>query len=138
MLLPTTEAVGSPLDLLQWAALLKSVSAYDMYRKKYGKLNPIFISEFLILDKVFPRAMLRCLIQAGNSMQLITGNNEGFSNIAEKKLGMLRSQLDYTDIEDIFNAGLHEFLDNFQLKLNDVSKDIFEAFFSTENSLTYK
>ena len=41
MLLPNSKAVGSPFDLIQWAALLKSVSAYDMYRKKYGKLNTV-------------------------------------------------------------------------------------------------
>jgi uncharacterized alpha-E superfamily protein len=34
--------VGSSLDLIQWAALL-SVSAYDMYRKKYGKLSSVLI-----------------------------------------------------------------------------------------------
>jgi uncharacterized alpha-E superfamily protein len=49
-LLESPKQVGS-LDLIQWAALLKSVSAYDMYRKKYGKLSSIV--EFLILDREF-------------------------------------------------------------------------------------
>jgi uncharacterized alpha-E superfamily protein len=133
MLLPNTNAVGSPLDLIQWAALLKSVSAYDMYRKRYGKLIPSGISEFLILDKVFPRAMLRCLIQAENSLYSITGGGYGYSNSAEKKLGILKSQLEYTDIDEIFSIGLHEFIDNFQKKLNEVSDAIFDTFFSIEN-----
>ena len=80
MLLPTPKEVGSPFDIIQWAALLKSVSAYDMYRKKNGKLTPIGISEFLILDKVFPRSMLKCLTQAEQSLQFVSGNSEGFSN----------------------------------------------------------
>ena len=133
MLLPTPKEVGSPLDIIQWASLLKSVSAYDMYRKKYGKLAPIGISEFLILDKVFPRSMLRCLTQAELSLQIISGYGEGYTNNAGKQLGILKSQLEYTDIHDIFETGLHEFLDDFQKKLNGVSTAIFETFFSIEN-----
>jgi uncharacterized alpha-E superfamily protein len=133
MLLPAAEAVGSPFDIIQWAALLKSVSAYDMYRKKYGKLTPISISEFLILDKVFPRAMLRCLMHAEDSLYKITGGGIGYSNVAEKQIGILKSQLEYEDINEIFNFGLHEYMDDFQGKLNDVSKAIFDTFFSIEN-----
>jgi uncharacterized alpha-E superfamily protein len=133
MLLPNAEAVGSPIDLIQWAALLKSVSAYDMYRKEYGKLTPVNISDFLILDKTFPRSMLRCLIKAEQSLHIITGNMEGYTNTAEKQLGILRSQIGYVDVNDIFESGLHEYLDNFQKKLNEVSFAIFESFFSIEN-----
>ncbi len=62
ILLPDSAKVGSPFDLIQWSALLKSVSAYDMYRKKYGKLTAQGICEFLIFDKNFPRSILSCLI----------------------------------------------------------------------------
>ena len=132
MLLPAPDAVGSPFDLIQWAALLKSVSAYDMYRKKYGKLTPSSISEFLILDKIFPRAMLRCLSHAEQSLHKITGGGEGFSNKAEKMIGMLKSKLEYEDINEIFNSGLHEYLDHFQQRLNEVSIAIFDTFFSID------
>ena len=117
MLLPTPDEVGSPVDLIQWAALLKSVSAYDMYRKKYGKLTPFNISEFLLIDKNFPRSILGCLIYAENSLQAITGNNQGFKNEAERRLGMLKSQLEYADMKDIFELGLHEYLDDLQKSL---------------------
>lgn len=132
MLLPTPDAVGSPLDLVQWSALLKSVSAYDMYRKKNGKLTPYGISEFLIFDRNFPRSILSCLVHAEKSLRAISGSGEGYSNSAEKKLGMLKSELEYMDIRDTFTTGLHEYLDGFQKKLNDVSIAIFDTFFSNE------
>jgi len=135
MLLPSKESVGSPADLIQWTALLKSVSAYDMYRKTHGKLTPAGISDFLILDKVFPRSILRCLLHAEQSLLTISGNNEGYTNYAEKQLGILKSGLEYADINDIFTGGLHEYLDQFQIKLNDVSSAIFETFFSIENTM---
>ena len=133
IILPTADAVGTPMDLVQWVALLKSVSAFDMYRKKNGKLTPVAISEFLILDKVFPRSMLRCLIKAEESLNAITGSdNESYSNEAEKQLGQLRSQLSFASVDDIFKEGLHEYLDNFQKELNDVSVAIYDSFFSMD------
>lgn len=133
MLLPNSSAVGSPLDLIQWAALLKSVSAYDMYRKRFGKLTVTGIAEFLILDRIFPRSMLRCLMHAEQSLQTISGSSTGYSNNAIRQLGLLKSQLEYADINEIFNSGLHEFLDTFQAKLNVVSSAIFESYFSIDN-----
>lgn len=133
ILLPTPQAVGTSLDLIHWAALLRSVSAYDMYRKKFGKLTPSGISEFLILDKEFPRAMLRCLMSAERSMNALTGRAEGYSNNAQKQIGMLKSQLEYADIKDILNSGLHEYIDDFQSKLNLVSSAVFETYFSISN-----
>ncbi|MEO1051870.1 MAG: alpha-E domain-containing protein [Bacteroidota bacterium] len=134
MLLPTPQAVGSPADLIQWAALLKSVGAYDMYRKKNGKLTPFQIMDFLILDKNFPRSILNCLIRTEQSLHAITGSGGGYANAAEKQIGRLRSQLEFADANDIFQHGLHEYLDEFQIKLNEVSTTMFETFFSLEKA----
>ncbi len=133
ILLPSSNSVGSSLDLIQWAALLKSVSAYDMYRKRFGKLQTASIAQFLILDEDFPRSMLHCLTRVENSLKAITGNTMGYSTGAERQLGLLKSQLEYADINEIIETGLHEFLDNFQFKLNEVSSSIFETFFSLQN-----
>ena len=133
MLLPEKVNVGSPFDLVQWASLLKSVSAYDMYRKKHGKLTAHGISEFLIFDKNFPRSMLSCLSGVDRSLQAISKNNEENRSEVEKQLGLLRSQLEYSDINDVFQLGIHEYLDDFQTNLNNVSASLFETFFSTKN-----
>jgi uncharacterized alpha-E superfamily protein len=78
--------------------------------------------------------MLHCLIQAEQSLHTISGNIDGHNNTAEKQLGMFRSQLNFADIEDIFDSGLHEYLDNAQKKLNLVSNAIFDTFFSIEKN----
>lgn len=135
LLLESPKQVGSSLDLIQWAALLKSVSAYDMYRKKYGKLTSANIAEFLILDTEFPRSMLASLIRAETSLIKLSGSTVGFSNTAQKQLGALKSQLEYTDINDIISSGMHEYLDDFQKKLNEISTAIYNSFFSIENQI---
>lgn len=135
MLLPDVKAVGTPTDLVQWSALLKSVSAYDMYRKKYGKINSSSVCEFLIFDKNFPRSIMNCVKQAYDSLDTISGHDGDFIDVANKELGMLKAHLEYTDITEVLTGGLHEFLDDIQQKLNKVSSAIFETFFSTQNIL---
>jgi len=43
---------------------------------------------------------------------------------------VLRSELAYASVEDIFRAGLHEFLDGLQVRLNLVGDAIFDTFFA--------
>jgi uncharacterized alpha-E superfamily protein len=133
ILLPSPSDVGSPIDLVQWAALLKSVSAFDMYRKKTGKLSARGITEFLIFDKNFPRAMLRCLILAGKSLDTVIKTDSDKLSQSQKKLGLLKAQLEYADINDINFQGMHEFLDDFQIQLNSLTEAIYKDYFSLEN-----
>jgi uncharacterized alpha-E superfamily protein len=133
-LLPNPEYVGTPLDLMQWSALLKSASAYEMYRKSFGKLDVANIIKFLVCDREFPRAMRYCLNQAEQSLHLIVGTEKfTYETAAQKVLGKLRSELDYTDVNDIFSFALHEFLDQFQTKLNDVGVAIASTFFADKD-----
>jgi len=133
-LMPDTDVTGSTLELVLWTAVLKSGSAYNMYRQQYQALTPKHIVEFLILDKLFPRAMAYCIRQAELSLYEISGTplTNRYSNNAEKLMGKLRSEIEYTDVDDIFNIGLHQYLDQFQTRGNEVSKSIFEAYFDTK------
>ena len=130
-LLPSVADVGTSLDSIQWAALLKSASALEMYRKRHGRISPKEVAEFLILASEFPRAIHYCLIKAEESLHAISGSEIGrFENLAEKRLGRLRAELAYANIEEIMAGGLHEFLDGFQAKLNCVGDGIAETFFT--------
>jgi uncharacterized alpha-E superfamily protein len=131
LLLPAVTDVGTPIDDIQWAAVLKSASAFEMYRKRYGRIAPTQVAEFLILDREFPRAMQYCVIEAEASLHAISGSPVGtFQNAAEQRLGRLRSELNYAYMQEIIAGGLHEFLDAFQLKLNQVGDAIYGTFFA--------
>lgn len=132
ILLPSVQDVGTMMDEVQWIALLKSASAFEMYRKRRKhRITPIGVVEFLILDREFPRAMRFCLLQAERSLHQITGTPAGtWSNPAERALGRLRSELDYLVAEEVIQMGLHEFLDSLQQQMNDVGEQIFETFFA--------
>ena len=131
-LLPQIEAVGSTIDLMIWSAVLKSVSAYNMHRQQYRSLTPASIVSFLILDKMFPRAAAHCIRQAELSLYEISGNNitNGFGNSAERALSRLRSEIEFTETADIFATGLHQYLDDFQTRTNEIGEAVNHTYFA--------
>lgn len=134
ILLPSPNYVGTTLDELQWMALLKSASAYEMYRKQgRHRITPTGIAEFLILNREFPRSIRFCMMQAERSLHQITGTPLGaWNNSAERAMGRLTSELDYLTIDDVIQSGLHEFLDGLQIRMNDIGHKIFETFFALQ------
>jgi uncharacterized alpha-E superfamily protein len=134
ILLPSVKDVGTTLDDLQWMALLKSASAYEMYRKQgLHRITPMSVAKFLVLEREFPRSIRFCIQQAERSLHEITGTPSGtWNSSVERALGKLQSDLDYITIDEIFQIGLHEFLDNLQQQTNDVGKKIYETFFALE------
>ncbi len=129
-LLPHVSDVGGPVDDLQWSAVLRSVSGFEMFRKRYHLITVERVVDFLILDRQFPRAIQHCLIQANASLHKISGSSTGgFVNLAEQRLGRLQSDLAYRDVRSIIDQGLHEFVDSLQTQLNQVGDAITETFF---------
>lgn len=131
ILLPSATDVGTPLDEIQWTAVLGSASALAMYRQRHGQVSSKRVIEFLILDREFPRAIHHCLTDADRSLHAISGTPlDSFHNVAEQRLGRLRADLDFTRVSDVIGGGLHEFIDTFQTELNTISAAIFETFFA--------
>lgn len=130
-LLPSVESVGTPLDQIQWISLLKSASAYEMYRKCQHRISPSSVAEFLILDVQFPRSIYFSLRQVEKSLHEVTGTPVGtWCNGAERAIGRLVSELGYLTINDVIEQGLHEFLDQMQVSMNNVGDQIYQTFFS--------
>ena len=75
--------------------------------------------------------MHHCASEAQVSLHAVTGTPlRRFANAAERALGRLVSELDYTGIVDVVGSGLHDFLDAFQDKLNGVGDEITHTFFA--------
>jgi uncharacterized alpha-E superfamily protein len=129
ILLPSVRDVGTPYDDVQWTAVLKSVSGFEMYRKRHGRISPERIVEFLLLDHEFPRALRYCVGRADRSLHIITGSPaDSFSCASEQWLGRLRGELDFVRVESILSGGLHEFCDALQTKMNTIDECIHSDF----------
>ena len=137
ILLPSVEYIGTPYDHILWGSILRSASAFEMYRKRYGRIVPDQIIEFMVLDAEFPRAIHHCLVMAELSLRNISGTMRGrFTNRAEKGLGRLLADIDYTTIDEIKSVGLHQFIDDLQTRFNEASEVVYETFFSVPVATT--
>jgi uncharacterized alpha-E superfamily protein len=133
LLLPSIDSVGTPYDDLMWAAVLRSTSAFEMYRKRFQQISPDRIVEFLVLDREFPRAIHYCVVAAEASLHAISGTPIGtFGNPAEQHIGRVSAELNYIQVREIINRGLHEFLDDIQIRLNMVGDAVQNAFFALQ------
>jgi uncharacterized alpha-E superfamily protein len=129
MLLPSVRDVGTPYDDIHWTAVLKSVSGFEMYRKKYGRITPSDVVDFLVMDNEFPRAVRFCIKSASESLQSITGTPIGaFRYRSEQLMGQLRAELDFTSVDTVIRSGLHEYLDRLQLKMNGIDNSLRDDF----------
>jgi uncharacterized alpha-E superfamily protein len=122
--------VDTNADQLGWTTLLNSASALQMYRQIWHVTTPESVSEFLLLDRNFPRSILRCVRRAQESLHSVSGAPLGsFESEAERLVGRLRSELEYAKIEEIMEQGLHQYLDGLQGQLNEVGSAVSAQFF---------
>ena len=134
ILLPELGDVGTTIDRVGWKALLNSASALQMYRQQHHIVTPRSVAQFLIFDDEFPRSVRHCVSRMQEALHRITGTPLGsYTNTAERLVGQLKSELDYSEIDDVMSVGLHEYLDRIQLTMNKVGEAITERFFSHES-----
>jgi uncharacterized alpha-E superfamily protein len=120
----------SQAEALDWQAILRSCSAWDAYKSLRGvEAHPRLVAEFLLLNEDFPRSARFCVGELNAALRHISGVQHGrFCNEAEKLAGRLEAELQFSTINDIFEAGLHGYLDQFQTKLNAVGNALFDAY----------
>jgi uncharacterized alpha-E superfamily protein len=123
---------GSPTqtDALGWAAVLRSCSAWDAYKALHGaEVQPALVAEFLLLSDDFPRSVRFAVRHLNTALRRISGVHEGrFCNDAEKLAGRLLAELQFSTAEDIFDVGLHAYIDITQAKLNAIGDALFQAY----------
>ena len=120
----------SQSEALEWSAVLRSCSAWDAYKALHGaEVSPRLVAEFLIFSEDFPRSVLFCTRAVDTALRAISGASAGrFTNRAEKLCGRLLPELQFSTIDEIFEVGLHTYLDIAQQKLNAIGEAVFDAY----------
>jgi uncharacterized alpha-E superfamily protein len=128
---------GKQFDESTLVALLRSVSALEMYRKRYGQISYAPAMGFLLLERMFPRSVRYCLNEAERSLREINGAPPDASPTpAERLLGRLAAEYEFAVIDELIAAGLQPHLDRVQSGLNAVGRAIYDSFFAVDPSAT--
>lgn len=132
VLLPSTAWVGSSLDNQQWDTLLRSVAGNRAFSwLNAGSMDPREIARFLILDGQFPRSLVFCSEKIRSNMAGLA-KEYGCETSAHEMLREAGTHLHQLDIEKIFETGLHEFLQGFINKTNEIGNAIAADYRFTE------
>src|SRR6476620_1683105 len=132
VLLPHSELVGGEIDNVQWAAILRSVSAHRSYRWVYkDSYKPWRIADYLILNRQMPRSLRSCydeIVPALDELGAYYGNRNGCQSLAQET----RQLLAEGDMNAIFQSGLHEFLGEFIARNNRLGSEISTTYHFTD------
>lgn len=130
MLLPSLYAVGSALDMIQWASVLRSCSAFEAFRRsRRGQLSLNRVVDYLIRDESFPRSIVYAVLRVEDALTEIVAEAPHLAdNEASQLAGHLRLHLQQTDLTDVIKTGLHEYLDELQVRISGIHSAIQTTF----------
>lgn len=113
ILLPEDEAVGGAVDRDQWTTILQTVSAVNAYRWLYREgLKPWLVIELLILRRELPRSLAACAEEIVLHLASI-GRTTGEQGEADRLARARHTALGETRVEEIIQAGVHEYVETF-------------------------
>jgi uncharacterized alpha-E superfamily protein len=128
LLLPEETKVGGGLDYYQWTAILRAVSALNSYHWVYREsLKPWLIADLLILNDQLPRSLAACY---GDMVRHLDDLARGYGRQgpAQRLARTSRTRLENAVIEDVFQNGLHEFINGFISDNNRLGAAIAEQY----------
>ncbi len=118
----------NPFDSIQWMSVLKSLSAYQMYRQRVRlRVRGLDVVRFLLQDTLFPRSVQHCLDKVEQSLQRLPRNGEPVASIART-----RKMLNEAQVLELADTGLHEFIDELQIGLGDVHDQLAATYFARQ------
>jgi len=110
-----------------WVAVLKSASAFESYRRRYrASTDPVDVIEFLLLAEDLPRSVVYCLTSSMRQLEALSG---GRPSRAVRLLGRTTSSLQYRDVAELLDEDLHDFLEDVQLRIQQVAEAVADEFF---------
>jgi len=132
-LLPSWKDVGSPVDIAQWNALLRSASAYHGYRRVYpAEMTPTTVAGFILLSPRFPRSLPHCVNNIEVTLDgLLSDEDLRDVTFPRHSLEALKA-LTSRSPDSVVESGLHEYLDEVQVALVSFGTQIGSTFFHAD------
>ena len=114
------------VDFYHWSAVLRSVSAFEVYRKVYRNvIRPEKVAELLILRPDMPRSLLACMNEVVSNLEAVANDH---SEDTLRRAGRLRADLQFGRIDEIVATGLHAYLTQFLDRVSDLGYGISRDF----------
>jgi len=119
-------------DTTYWKYLLLSISGYELYLKTYRSgFEPKNVVEQIVLNRDFPRSVLYSINQLYRYFSRLKseGNAESFKKV-EFMMGKLKSEINYTTVDEIQEKGLHAYLTIVKEGLSEIANALNQNYFA--------
>ena len=114
-----------PFDTIQWVSVLRSLSAYQMYRRHMQtRVRRDAVLRFLFKDKQFPRAVRHCLNMIEGCLEELKNNEQPL-----KRVRTLVRKVERRNVETLDQAALHGYIDDLQLNITSLHSTLAETYF---------
>jgi uncharacterized alpha-E superfamily protein len=124
ILMPRRDEPGQ-YDNLLWLNVLKSSSADQMFRQHaHNRVTGKEVVKYLLQDRYFPRAVARAVAEAELGLHYLPRNEIPLRRTLKLRKYVNAARIDAMDLE-----GMHAFIDDLQLALNEVHSEIFRTWF---------
>lgn len=123
-LLPEHESL-TPFENIQWMSVLKSMTAYQMYRRTVQeRVSRPYVLKFLLKEKMFPRSFYHALLEVKGCLQHLPRNEKLIARLNEIGIKVLRADQAILKQEE-----LHQFIDELQFGLAELHEGITANYF---------
>lgn len=128
VLLPETDVVGGTRDHYQWTSVLHALSGSRAYHHVYaGSYSPWQITDFLVLNRQFPRSVLYCFDQMSYRLGRLAGWH-GQRHACHDRIEAMVSALAGLNSGTLFRQGLHEVVQRKLADTNQLGHEIGQAY----------
>lgn len=115
----------SPFETIQWMSVLKSLTAYQMYRRGVrAQVRRPDVLDFLFKSRNFPRAVYHCVSEVADCLGELPHNEEPLRQVTH-----MQRMLSAAEPEALAQAALHQYIDELQIGLAEIDRLIGEAYF---------
>jgi uncharacterized alpha-E superfamily protein len=124
-LLPEDTSDPRPFDTVQWVSVLKSLTAYQMYRRSQQvRVQRGAVLRFLFQSEEFPRAVHHCVDAARVCLERLPRNEAPL-----RMAGRIKRNLLGAKVEGLSQTELHAFVDELQLGIGELHAEIARTWF---------
>ena len=128
ILLHKNEDIPDAFGDLLWMNVLRSLSAYQMYRQHVkDRVNGEDVVDFMLKDSDFPRSIIHCLVEINGCLAKLPGNDQPLRSITHTQ-----RLINETNVNSLMEAGLHEFIDEIQIDLAELHTQVEQTWFGYE------
>jgi uncharacterized alpha-E superfamily protein len=111
---------------IQWMSVLKSLTAYQMYRRhaRVAVRRPDVL-RFLLQDRIFPRAFYHCVGEVEGCLRDLPRSDAPLRLVTQ-----LQRTISEAKPDTLSQEALHGFIDDLQLSLGELHDEIHRTYFA--------